>query len=111
MLNGSVKIGGGPYNCKFPTITKARCGGGNFSGVWVVRRRRGQLRVGRSRVDRYLRGLFVAGALAVTRYPRSMALNIGHSSRLCWHRGRQRSAQSCSPDNRRDVKVGRANST
>ena len=93
------------------------------------------------RGDRYLRGLFVAGASPSSATPRSMAPSIGPGSQHCWHDGRRRSPPSRSlkdgtdglgddgqgralqgtcracgvneiaPDNRRDVKVGRTNST
>jgi hypothetical protein len=47
--------------------------------------------------DRYLHGLFVAGAVAVIRYARSMAPNIGLGSRRCWRGGRRRLLLSRSP--------------
>jgi transposase len=91
--------------------------------------------------DRYLRGLFVAGALAVIRYAKingtkhrlanraaGAAVDQGRRHRTCQqdctndlgHDGQGRAIQgtrrACgvneiAPDNRRDVKVGRANST
>ena len=42
------------------------------------------------RGDRYLRSLFTAGALAVIRYARFMAPNIGPGSLSCWPGDRQR---------------------
>ena len=47
--------------------------------------------------DRYLRSLFTAGALAVIRYAKCMAPDIGPGSRLCWHGGLPRSRLSRSP--------------
>ena len=92
--------------------------------------------------DRYLRGLFVAGALSVIRYakihgtghrPRAHGLAGEAADQGCRHRARQQdrpnglghdgqgraiqgTRRACAineiaPDNRRDVKVGRANST
>src|SRR4051812_27576528 len=77
--------------------------------------------------DRYLRGLFVAGALAVIRYakihgtkhrPWLTALLARRSTKGHDGQGRaiQRTRRACgvneiAPDIRRDVKVGRANST
>jgi transposase len=40
--------------------------------------------------DRYLRSLFVAGALAVIRYAKTMAQGIGPGSRRCWRESRPR---------------------
>jgi len=80
--------------------------------------------------DRYLRGLFVAGALTVIRYAKIHGTNIAQGCGYCacqqaranglGHDGQGRAIQgtrrACgvneiAPDNRRDVKVGRANST
>ena len=47
--------------------------------------------------DRYLRGLFVAGALAVIRYAKIQAPSIGPGSRRCWGGGQRRLPPSRSP--------------
>ena len=47
--------------------------------------------------DRYLRSLFMAGALAVIRYAKITAPSIGLGSRHCWRGGRPRSLPSHSP--------------
>ena len=47
--------------------------------------------------DRYLRSLFVAGALAVIRYAKIHGTKHGHGSRHCWRGGRRRSPPSRSP--------------
>jgi transposase len=49
------------------------------------------------RGDRYLRGLFVAGALAVIRYARSMVPSIGPGSQHCWRGATPRSPPSRLP--------------
>ena len=49
------------------------------------------------RGDRYLRGLFVAGALAIIRSPRSMAPSVGPGSQHCWRGAPPRSPLSRSP--------------
>ena len=88
--------------------------------------------------DRYLRSLFVVGALAVIRYAKIHGTSIGPGSRHCWHGGQQgrchalptrshewlgrRKGERYKEPSRwrrneialdiwRDVKVGRANST
>ena len=91
--------------------------------------------------DRYLRSLFMAGALAVIRYAKIHGTKHRPGSRLCWRGGRQdrrhrtrqqdganglgddgqgralqATRRACgvneiAPDIWRDVKVGRANST
>ncbi len=47
--------------------------------------------------DRYLRSLFVAGALANIRYAKSMAPNIGPGSPHCWRGGLRKSLPSHLP--------------
>ena len=47
--------------------------------------------------DRYLRSLFMAGALAVIRYARIHGPGIGLGLRHCWRGGRPRSPPSHSP--------------
>jgi transposase len=83
--------------------------------------------------DRYLRGLFVAGALSVIRYAKIRGLTGAAADQGCSHRPRQQdradglghdgqgrairgtgcacAMNEISPEIRRDVKVGRANST
>jgi transposase len=85
------------------------------------------------RGDRYLRGLFVAGALAVIRYAKTHGTEHRPWLTACGHRSRQQDRQNglghdgkgraiqgtrcargvneIAPAIRRDVKVGRANST
>jgi len=74
--------------------------GRNFSArVGLVRKQHssgGKDRLGgiSKQGDRYLRSLFVAGALAVSATPRSTAPSIGPGSRRCWHGARRRSPPS-----------------
>ena len=60
----------------------------------ALERGQGQARLASAASDRYLRGLFVAGALAVIRYAKTMAPNIGLGSRHCWRGDRPRSQPS-----------------
>jgi transposase len=49
--------------------------------------------------DRYLRSLFVAGALSVIRYAKAHGSNIGHGSRHCWRGDQPRLRRSRLPIN------------
>ena len=52
--------------------------------------------------DRYLRSLFVAGALAVIRYAKIHGTSIGLGSQRCWQGGRPKSLPSPLPTNSRE---------
>jgi transposase len=61
--------------------------------------------------DRYLRGLFVAGALSVIRYAKIHGTKHDGQRRAIQGTRRACAINAIAPGNRRDVKVGRANST
>jgi hypothetical protein len=59
------------------------------------------LGIAASRAARYLRSLFVAGALAVIRYAKIYGTSIGLGSRCYWRRGPPRSPPLRLPTNSR----------